>query len=1535
MSAFHINQVDTAWGESETSKVNLVQGKQQQTAESKAPLNTEIPAVTGTTWYVSTTGNDANVCSSKSTPCATIQQALTLASNGDVIQVAEGVYTSAMADEGIWVKKDVNIFGGWDADTFTTQVGYSTIDGQNKHPALLIDHSRLVEIENFIITNGYNYNNFYSGIWYGGGINNNGTLQLKNTILRDNLSKTYGGGINNNGSLTLINSSIINNHSYMSGGGIYNHNGSIVIANSTISGNNANNTGGGISMDGGSMTTNFTTISLNHAPAGGGIIQYSGIVQIQNTILAGNTATDPAGNTPPDAGPDCSGAISSNGHNIIKDLAGCSMSLLGNDQNTDPQLGLFVASRGYHPLYSSSPAIDGGDSTCAGMVDRRNLSRPQGATCDIGSYEYTENIGSPASILAIQGDGQSVPPGSPFPQQLKAIVFDNNGSPISDVQVMFTAPSSGASGIFADTNSNTTIRITDADGVATAPSFIANSEAGEYTLNALATGLAMSAEFTLSNAVWYVSTTGNNANDCLSPSSPCATIDVAIGRAFYGDTIYVAAGVYQGYGARILINKKISILGGWDTEFTHQTGFSTLDGGGYNYHLIQIYHNSTLERLILRNALGGIYISSLNGCVSPLAISLRQISITGMTADAAITNNCGALTVMNSTISNNNGGGVVNYYGILDIQNSTITNNSELDSFYIGGISNSYGSITIQNSIVTGNHGFSTNPGDCVGTITSNGHNIIGSLLFCDLTPQVSDQIGVDPKLGPLSTRGYVPLQSTSPAIDSGDLTSCPPTDQRGVSRPQGSACDIGAYEYSTPGPVALLEIAGGASQPAELLHPFLLPLAVYVFDAYGSPVNNANVTFTAPASGASGTFADSASRTTTVVSDDNGLATSSIFTANDQVGTYDVVVSVPDFGATVSIPLFNITTFFVAPTGNDSNTCIYVAAPCLTINGAIGKAASGNSIKVSTGTYNGVGNEVVLINKGITLSGGWNEGFTTQIGMSIIDGQGARRGITASGDPIVVDHFLIQHGFVSGQGGGISNTGQITLSKSIVNGNESTSFGSGIYNQGVMEINESTISENITCPPISYNCTGAGIGNWPDSTGRGGILTLNNSLVTLNNSNNTTELVIGIYSGGTLSLNNSTVSENGNNSNFGEGINNAGKLFLNNSTITGHHRYGLENQGGDVILKNTIIARNGEYSDCYGYRGSITSQGYNLIGIGPCVVTITEGDLVGTPSAPINPRLTPLQDNGGPTFTHALMFSSPAINAGNPALPGSGGDACAAADQRGVARPVGARCDIGAYEGTVPWTPVIQISTYTAERSSTLPGTFLCDQTQPNCTSGLTPHADAAHKYALGTYNLYAAKHYRDSIDNNGMAILSTVRYCSPSYPCPYTNAFWNGEQMVYGDAFGFPLADDVVAHELTHGVTQYESNLFYFYQSGAINESLSDVWGEYYDQTNGLGNDSGSVRWLMGEDVSGTTPARNMSNPPAYSDPDKMSSTHYYEGDLDNGGVHTNSGVNNKAVFLMVDGGSFGGICFRYRLGQDRRHLLRSPDPSTLLRR
>ncbi len=206
---------------------------------------------------------------------------------------------------------------------------------------------------------------------------------------------------------------------------------------------------------------------------------------------------------------------------------------------------------------------------------------------------------------------------------------------------------------------------------------------------------------------------------------------------------------------------------------------------------------------------------------------------------------------------------------------------------------------------------------------------------------------------------------------------------------------------------------------------------------------------------------------------------------------------------------------------------------------------------------------------------------------------------------------------------------------------------------------------------------------------------------------------------------------------------------------------------------------------------------------------------------------------------------------------------------------------------------------------------------TGPVRTEGQGPSGNAevddAYEFTGDTYDFYVAYHGRDSLDGRGLTLISTVRWCAPAeyqWQCPLDNAFWNGEQMVFGQ--GYASADDVVGHELTHGVTDYESSLFYYMQSGAINESFSDIWGEFIDLTNGAGNDSPSVRWLMGEDLPGGA-GRNMANPPALGHPDRMNSPYYYYSTVaneeDNGGVHENSGVGNKAAYLLTDGGTFNG--------------------------
>ena len=145
------------------------------------------------------------------------------------------------------------------------------------------------------------------------------------------------------------------------------------------------------------------------------------------------------------------------------------------------------------------------------------------------------------------------------------------------------------------------------------------------------------------------------------------------------------------------------------------------------------------------------------------------------------------------------------------------------------------------------------------------------------------------------------------------------------------------------------------------------------------------------------------------------------------------------------------------------------------------------------------------------------------------------------------------------------------------------------------------------------------------------------------------------------------------------------------------------------------------------------------------------------------------------------------------------------------------------------------------------LPGIDLVRR-EGDAPTGITD-IDLAYDYMGDTYDFFMNQHDRDSVDDAGMELVSTVRYCPNDSSCPYQNAFWDGTQMVFGE--GHAAADDVVAHELTHGVTQFSSDLFYYYQSGAINESFSDLWGEFVDLTNSAGNDATISRRVVNEGV------------------------------------------------------------------------------------
>ena len=361
--------------------------------------------------------------------------------------------------------------------------------------------------------------------------------------------------------------------------------------------------------------------------------------------------------------------------------------------------------------------------------------------------------------------------------------------------------------------------------------------------------------------------------------------------------------------------------------------------------------------------------------------------------------------------------------------------------------------------------------------------------------------------------------------------------------------------------------------------------------------------------------------------------------------------------------------TWYVATTGLDTNSCTAFDAPCATINGAESKAAAGDIIKVATGTYTGSGTEVVLVDREIMLLGGWDETFSAQTGLSTVDGEQARRGITISGGvTAIIDHFAIQHGNAS-DGAGIYNQGILNLTSSTVSNNITTGWGGGIfiYYGASMSLSGSLITGNqawvgggilnagaLTTTDTTIRANTAGQTGLGSGRGGAGIVSLSGT-VTLNNTTVSGNNILGMLPGSGIDsyttsfvLNNSTVS--GNTGGYQAIYTQDSSLTLNNSTVT-RNISGIYNVSGTTTLRNSILAGNTGY-DC---SGSLTSAGYNLIGkkTADCAFTAGTGDKVGTEAAPIGPLLTPLADHGGPTFTHALMAGSPALDAGNPAAPG------------------------------------------------------------------------------------------------------------------------------------------------------------------------------------------------------------------------------------------------------------------------------------------
>jgi hypothetical protein len=375
-------------------------------------------------WYVDGVhGGDNNDCKSFQHACKTIGHAITLASSGDSLLVASATYK-----EIVTINISLNVIG----NAIRTS-GPVVIDGGGVHKVLTIPNAGTqVTLANLTIQNG-----FFNG--NGTGVNNAGTLTIFNCSIIGNAGYD-GAGIYNTGTLTINNSNILYNAG-KNGGGIYGGPGAVTINNTTVSGNSGSN-GGGI-YGAGTLTISNSAIWSNSASNGGGIgdAGLGGTATIVNSTIYGNSGSNGGGiyntsrtltisngsfglnsgfvgasfyNTGPSAafknsivgspsgGPNCSGAVTSNGYNLSSDDS-CNFHSTGDLINTDPRLGYIHNNGG--PTWTmaektGSPAIDAGNpSGCTDALghllttDQRGYPRPdkQGTPCDMGAYELQGN----------------------------------------------------------------------------------------------------------------------------------------------------------------------------------------------------------------------------------------------------------------------------------------------------------------------------------------------------------------------------------------------------------------------------------------------------------------------------------------------------------------------------------------------------------------------------------------------------------------------------------------------------------------------------------------------------------------------------------------------------------------------------------------------------------------------------------------------------------------------------------------------------------------------------------------------------------------------------------------------------------------------------------------------------------------------------------------------------------------------------------------------------------------------------------------